>query len=39
MRMLAIEASFGLNPSDRSRLKVTEEEVDEFERYMREKSK
>jgi P27 family predicted phage terminase small subunit len=34
--MLAVESSFGLNPSDRSRLRAIEQKEDEFERFMRE---
>jgi P27 family predicted phage terminase small subunit len=37
--MLAIESSFGLSPSDRSRLRATEETIDEFEQWQRERGK
>jgi P27 family predicted phage terminase small subunit len=34
--MLAVEGSFGLNPSDRSRLKAVEQTADPFEAFMKE---
>jgi P27 family predicted phage terminase small subunit len=37
--MSAVLATFGLNPSDRSRLKATEQSEDEFDRFIRETAK
>jgi P27 family predicted phage terminase small subunit len=31
--MLSVEASFGLNPSDRSRLRATEQQADDFDDF------
>jgi P27 family predicted phage terminase small subunit len=37
--MLTIESSFGLTPADRARLRATEETVDEFQQWQRERGK
>ena len=35
--MISVLSLYGLSPSDRSRMKATEETVDEFEKFMRER--